>query len=680
MKLLNLITNVCLFLSVLKFSGYELAIFVEGAADITLDSRHFNNVEDNSKQIILKCEYVSNATEPNSESSKVFIYDNSSSCKCKENASILEQIEELSQEIGGLAGVNQSKECLRMSLAVEGLTNYLVSDKAVNTRFAETAARDCNDIQRLGYNESGVYTILPHDCGPAFQVYCDLETMGGGWTVIQRRQDGSVGFYRGYGSYRRGFGNVNGEFWLGNQNMHRITDQDEYELLIELWDFNDTKVYARYDGFYIGSHHSKFRLELGKYIGGDAGDSLSYHSGNPFSTKDRDHDMIDYNCALNYGGGWWYLGCHYSNLNGLYLIGETELFGKGIVWYDFRGQNYSLKKTEMKIRIKDYKAFLCLLVSLLNSVFASNVTDTFLTIGQAGSFDISSEVGSLARPHQPFHQTSRSNVSNSQVLEAVEKLSIDIRTQLSECSGGRIRQLEQAVLDLSSVLKVFVNQGQTKVSIERPRDCTDHLLNGKTKSDVYFIYPDDCGSPFEVFCDMTTDGGGWTIFQRRQDGQETFYRGFGSYRRGFGNIFGEFWLGLDKIRRLTILDEYELRVDLKDFDSNTAHAKYGRFRVGSLEEDFRLFIDEYSGTAGDAMILHNHQRFSTFDRDNDAWTGHCAEEYSGAWWYESCHFTNLNGVYLNAPGSEYAKGVVWRQWRGYEYSLKFVEMKIRRKN
>ncbi|XP_033127697.1 ficolin-2-like [Anneissia japonica] len=135
--------------------------------------------------------------------------------------------------------------------------------------------------------------------------------------------------------------------------MHRITEQDEYELLVELWDFNETKVDARYDGFYIGDHHTKFRLQLGKFIGGDAGDSLTYHSGIPFSTKDRDNDMLDYHCALNYGGGWWYLGCHYSNLNGLYLNGETELFGRGVVWYDFRGHNYSLKKTEMKIRIKD---------------------------------------------------------------------------------------------------------------------------------------------------------------------------------------------------------------------------------------------------------------------------------------------------------------------------------------
>ncbi|XP_033127699.1 fibrinogen C domain-containing protein 1-like [Anneissia japonica] len=329
-------------------------------------------------------------------------------------------------------------------------------------------------------------------------------------------------------------------------------------------------------------------------------------------------------------------------------------------------------------------------VSLLSPAAAvgSNATDTFVTFGSGAIVDSSQGIDALSVPQQPFlrtrlgdQQSPNQKVSTQHVLAAVENLSLDIRTQLSECSGGRIRQLEQAVLDLSSVLKVFVNQGQTKVIFKRPKDCTDHLLNGVTQSDVYIIYPDDCGSPFEVYCDMTTDGGGWTVFQRRQDGMETFYRGFGSYRRGFGKLLGEFWLGLDKIRRLTLLDEYELRVDMKDFDSNTAYAKYGRFRIGGLEEDFRLLVEEYSGTAGDAMILHNHQRFSTFDRDNDAWNGGCcAEEYSGAWWYESCHFANLNGVYLHAPGSEYGRGVVWRQWRGYEYSLKFVEMKMRRKN
>lgn len=81
--------------------------------------------------------------------------------------------------------------------------------------------------------------------------------------------------------------------------------------------------------------------------------------------------------------------------------------------------------------------------------------------------------------------------------------------------------------------------------------------------------------------------------------------------------------------------------------------------------------------SGDALSPHNGAQFSTFDADNDRWSGNCASEYSGAWWYTSCHTANLNGVYLGGPTSNYAKGVVWNSWKGYSYSLKFVEIKIR---
>lgn len=176
---------------------------------------------------------------------------------------------------------------------------------------------------------------------------------------------------------------------------------------------------------------------------------------------------------------------------------------------------------------------------------------------------------------------------------------------------------------------------------------------------------------------MKTDGGGWTVFQRRQDGSEDFYRGWDDYVRGFGNLTGEFWLGLEKIHRLTNRNVTKLRVDLGDFEGNTAFAKYNTFRVLSSSTSYTLNVSGYSGTAGDSLTSHSGQQFTTKDRDNDGFTTNCAVLYSGAWWYDACHSSNLNGLYHGGSHASYADGVDWNTWKGHYYSLRFSEMKLR---
>ena len=97
---------------------------------------------------------------------------------------------------------------------------------------------------------------------------------------------------------------------------------------------------------------------------------------------------------------------------------------------------------------------------------------------------------------------------------------------------------------------------------------------------------------------METDGGGWTVFQRRQDGSVDFYRNWTDYEDGFGNLTGEFWLGLGKINRLTKEQSNTLRVDLGDFDGNTSYAQYTTFSVGDSTTEYILTVGGYSGTAG----------------------------------------------------------------------------------
>ena len=121
---------------------------------------------------------------------------------------------------------------------------------------------------------------------------------------------------------------------------------------------------------------------------------------------------------------------------------------------------------------------------------------------------------------------------------------------------------------------------------------------GKSTDGIYTIKPDNM-TAFEVFCDQTTAGGGWTVFQRRLDGSVDFYRNWSDYKHGFGDVYGEFWLGLDKIHRLTSDNNSMLRVDLEDFKGNTTYAEYNIFGVMSEKDKYRLILGFYSGNTGE---------------------------------------------------------------------------------
>ena len=125
------------------------------------------------------------------------------------------------------------------------------------------------------------------------------------------------------------------------------------------------------------------------------------------------------------------------------------------------------------------------------------------------------------------------------------------------------------------------------------KNCAELYKSGQRINGVYTIDRDDSGA-FDVFCDQTTAGGGWTVFQKRLDGSVDFSRGWADYKRGFGNLNGEFWLGLDKINRLTKAKK-RLRVDLEDTQGKTANAEYDIFAVSSERNNYKLSLGTYSG-------------------------------------------------------------------------------------
>ena len=132
------------------------------------------------------------------------------------------------------------------------------------------------------------------------------------------------------------------------------------------------------------------------------------------------------------------------------------------------------------------------------------------------------------------------------------------------------------------------------------KSCSQVAQNSFTSNRVHYIFPDG-GDPMEVFCDMTTDGGGWTVIQRRLDGSVDFYLGWESYKNGFGDVNGEFWLGNDNIHRLTAAHDVILRIDMEDFDGNITYAEYTTFQVTDEADKYRITIGGYSGKAGDSM-------------------------------------------------------------------------------
>ncbi|XP_041089993.1 ficolin-1-B-like [Polyodon spathula] len=213
----------------------------------------------------------------------------------------------------------------------------------------QTGAMSCKELLEQRNTLSGWYTVYTASKKP-INVFCDMHSDGGGWLVFQRRMDGSVDFFRDWNSYKRGFGNKQTEFWLGNENIHLLTATGSHELRIDLEDFDREKTFANYESFQILGESENYKLVLGGFTGGTAGDSLTYQNNMPFSTEDRDPSAK--RCPDRFKGAWWYNDCHLSNLNGIYKNGSHESFADGINWKTGKGYNYSYKYANMKIRLK----------------------------------------------------------------------------------------------------------------------------------------------------------------------------------------------------------------------------------------------------------------------------------------------------------------------------------------
>ncbi|KAL3047137.1 hypothetical protein OYC64_021377 [Pagothenia borchgrevinki] len=211
-----------------------------------------------------------------------------------------------------------------------------------------------------------------------------------------------------------------------------------------------------------------------------------------------------------------------------------------------------------------------------------------------------------------------------------------------------------------------------------PRDCSELFTKGEANSGMYVIKPSE-SEPFNVYCEMGSDGGS-TVIQRRVDDSLDFEQPWEKYEKGFGDLEKNFWLGLKKIHSFTQQGAYVLRVDLEDWKEGNHWAEY-RFTLEGPSMGYSLYVSNYSGDLPDAMANSTGMRFSTTDRNNENHrNSNCSRSYTGGWWFNACRETNLNGRYLwlRAKGrSMRRKGIHWKPGTGPSYALKTTKMTLR---
>ncbi|XP_076009244.1 fibrinogen-like 2a [Genypterus blacodes] len=277
-------------------------------------------------------------------------------------------------------------------------------------------------------------------------------------------------------------------------------------------------------------------------------------------------------------------------------------------------------------------------------------------------------------------------------MEGMNLLNID---NVQAIVDSKVENITGVVDKLSSTCTTQCGMQSASQYILAPRDCSDYNVLQERKNGVYRVTPDPRNGTFEVFCDMESFGGGWTVIQKRLDGSVSFNRTWAEYKKGFGNLRGEFWLGNDHIHLLTKGKDMVLRIELEDFEGVREYAKFDQFYVANEYLRYRLSVSGYSGTAGNAISFNKHfnhdqKFFSTPDRDNDMYpSGNCGAYYSSGWWFDACMSANLNGKYYHKRYKGVRNGIFWGTWHNmttefyptnYRQAFKTVKMMIRPKN
>ena len=208
----------------------------------------------------------------------------------------------------------------------------------------------CQDLKTT---EDGVYTINPF--GKEIQVFCDMTRHGGGWTTLQRRFDGSTDFKKYWVYYKEGFGNPDGEYWIGLENIYQMTNTFQNVMVrIEATALDDRIGYLIFKNFYIDGENVNYKLHSGSYYEGNytMRTHWTYHNNMYFSTRDRDNDQYVDSCSNISSGraGGWYKSCSMIHLNGNYA--ETGDGSRFMHWRSLSDRTV-LKSISLSIKVEE---------------------------------------------------------------------------------------------------------------------------------------------------------------------------------------------------------------------------------------------------------------------------------------------------------------------------------------
>jgi len=318
-------------------------------------------------------------------------------------------------------------------------------------------------------------------------------------------------------------------------------------------------------------------------------------------------------------------------------------------------------------------------LDVMNSTVSSHIRESVRSIGQFKEEMDNKVVHEVSNVKRSIEDTERRLMdTQSHAVENVKVLIKNTEQTTNQTLSRLKRSIETCQQQVNQKSKSIVALEKTLLHFKKLTGVQD-CPRSEYASGVYFL---KSTSPIldkaPVYCDTKTDGGGWLVFQRRQGGTVDFFRNWMAYKQGFGNLTTEFWWGLEKLHAATRDKPRELRVELEAFSGYTAYAHYTSFSIASESDKYALSVSGYSGTAGDSLAFHNGKPFSTKDRDHDTWSGgNCAVQYTGAWWFDACRSSHLNGKYQSAGESfPWSEGPVWRRFNGY-WAVKFAEMKLR---
>ncbi|KAJ8032950.1 Fibrinogen-like protein A [Holothuria leucospilota] len=464
--------------------------------------------------------------------------------------------------------------------------------------------RDCKELAQhcSSQNDSQVHLIRPDGCLEPFLVYCEDE-----WTVILRRENGFVNFHRDWVEYDKGFGFLNVDFWLGNEKLAYLTNQKQYELMINFETKRGESLFVTYNFFRIGDNFYNYTLVS---VGDFTGTIESFVTWCP-ANMDYGNCKCQGTCANPSPTG----NCNCS-------LDDRVCFCPD----DF------LMHGDQCIHRKSCGCY-------IEDVGVIPEGETYVNSNCSQQCDC------------------RSNILTCTAYKCHSNATCKEENEVRQCTCNR----------------GYEGDGQSCTRL--PMDCFDLQKDGNTASGDYTIEPVGWSErPFTINCNMTIDGGGWTVFQRRKNGNQPFNLGWERYQEGFGTLTGEFWMGNDKLAFMTNQRDYELRIDFINTASQPYYAKYDLFRIADKSMKYRLVgLGNFTGNAAyDALRYHHYQAFSTIDQDNDVYVNyHCASTYNSAWWYTNCYHSDLNRPYTGSYTN------YWYNLPGGNSNIKYTEMKIR---